>query len=30
MGGVWGRGGKWEECGVEVVCGRSVGFLLYI
>ena len=34
MGGVWGRGGmweewgrggKWEECGVEVVCGRSVG-----
>ena len=27
MGGVWGRGGMWEECGVEVV--RSVRFLLY-
>ena len=27
MGGVWGRGGMWEECGVEVV--RSIRFLLY-
>ena len=25
VGGVWGRGGEWKECGVEVVCGRSVG-----